>query len=64
MRSTGLVVALVAIVASAGIVLLHEDPFDRLLVAVARLEGLRFATADTDLLDAPRANPGLTLLEV
>jgi PIN domain nuclease of toxin-antitoxin system len=51
-------------IASAEIVLAHDDPFDRLLTAVAREEGLRLVTGDARLLDAPRANPGLSVLEV
>jgi PIN domain nuclease of toxin-antitoxin system len=35
--------------ASADLPLLHADPFDRLLVAQARLEQLRFITADQQL---------------
>jgi PIN domain nuclease of toxin-antitoxin system len=31
----------------------HRDPFDRLLVAQARVEGLTLVTADSAMLDAP-----------
>ncbi len=51
-------------IASAAVVLPNDDAFDRLLVAVARYEGLHFATADSDLVDAASANPGLSVLEI
>ena len=35
--------------AVAGLPLLHRDPFDRLLVVTARVEGLTLLTADTQL---------------
>jgi PIN domain nuclease of toxin-antitoxin system len=51
-------------IATAALTLAHPDPFDRLLLATAQVEGLRFATADGPLLEAAAADPSLPLIEV
>lgn len=47
---------------SASLPLDHSDPFDRLLLATARLEALHLATSDRHLLDAFAADPSLPIL--
>ncbi len=42
----------------------HGDPFDRILVATAMVEGLTLLTADTHLLDAADANTSLPITSV
>ena len=51
-------------IASGSLPLEHADPFDRLLLATARVEGLRLATGDSRLLNAAAADPSLPVLAV
>ncbi len=51
-------------IASASLALDHLDPFDRLLLATARVEALRLATGDGPLLAAAAADPSLSILAV
>ena len=51
-------------IGSAAVAIDHDDPFDRLLIAVAIAEGLRLLTADAALLDAAAANPALPIVAV
>jgi PIN domain nuclease of toxin-antitoxin system len=51
-------------IASASLPLNHSDPFDRLLLATARVESLRLATGDAPLLAAAAADPSLPVFAV
>ena len=51
-------------IASGGLVLDHADPFDRLLLATALVEGARLATADAALIDAAERDRGLPVFAV
>ena len=51
-------------IASASLPLDHADPFDRLLLATARIEALRLATGDRRLSDAAAGDPSLPILAV
>ena len=42
----------------------HADPFDRLLLATALVDGARLATADAALIDAAEQNPTLPIFAV
>lgn len=46
------------------VLLSHGDPFDRILVATAMVEGLQLLTADAHLLDAADANASLPIVAV
>lgn len=48
-RITPLAVSIAHVLRVAGLPLLHRDPFDRLLVAQAQLEGLTLVTADRSI---------------
>lgn len=48
-------------VETAALTLPHDDPFDRLLVTVARLEGMLLLTADSVLIQLSRDNPALPI---
>jgi PIN domain nuclease of toxin-antitoxin system len=49
---------------TANVLLAHGDPFDRILVATAMVEGLHLLTADAHLLDAADANASLPIVPV
>jgi PIN domain nuclease of toxin-antitoxin system len=51
-------------IASATLSFDHSDPFDRLLLATALVEGLRLATGDAALLHAADTEPSLPILAV
>jgi PIN domain nuclease of toxin-antitoxin system len=51
-------------IASAGLATDHTDPFDRLLVATALVEGLQLLTADAALVALGVANRALPILRV
>lgn len=51
-------------IVSAELRLDHSDPFDRLLLATARVEGLQLVTSDGRLLAAVTADPSLPILAV
>ena len=51
-------------IGTADVLLDHGDPFDRILVATAMVEGLQLLTADAHLLDAADANASLPIVAV
>jgi PIN domain nuclease of toxin-antitoxin system len=51
-------------IASAALPTDHADPFDRLLVATAVIEGLQLLTADTGLIVIGNANRALPIVGV
>ena len=51
-------------IVSGALAIDHSDPFDRLLVATAIVEGWRFATADSGLIECAEVDPSLPILEV
>ena len=51
-------------IASAELATNHHDPFDRLLLATALVEGLQLLTADAALIEIGASNPSLPIASV
>lgn len=51
-------------IVSGGLAVDHADPFDRLLLATALVEGTRLATADAALIDAAARDRALPVFAV
>ena len=48
-------------IATATLAMPHDDPFDRMLVAIAQLEGMILLTADSTLIELAHNDPALPI---